>query len=90
MFMNLLQRYKNWTEKQNSKYCSDYDEWFQPYFAWNPFDTRNDFQPEILREYMYGWIGVGYAWECWSYLMRDKKYSYKLPDAFWYEINGNR
>jgi hypothetical protein len=43
-----------------------------------------------LREYMYGWMGVGYAWECWSYLMRDKKYSYELPNAFWLELNGNR
>ena len=88
--MNLLQKYKSWTEKQNRKYQSDYDEWFQPYFSWNLFDTRNDRQPEWLREYMYGWMGVSYAWECWTYWMRDMKYSYLLPSALWLELNGNR
>jgi hypothetical protein len=39
---------------------------------------------------MYGLMGVGYAWECWSYWMRDKKYYYELPNAFWLELNGNR
>ena len=39
---DFLQKYKTWTYKQNSKYYSEYAEWFQPYFAWNPFDDRND------------------------------------------------
>ena len=46
----LLQKYKTYTQKQNSKYYSEYDKWFQPHFKWNPFDDRNDWQPEILRE----------------------------------------
>lgn len=86
--MNFLQRYKTWTEKQNSKYYSDYDEWFQPCFGWNPFDYRNDWTPEWLEEWVQGFRGVSYAWEAWSYMMRDKKYSYKLPDCFWYELNN--
>jgi hypothetical protein len=88
--MNLLQQYKNWTYNLNKRYTSDYDEYFQPYFKWNPFDDRNDWQPEWVRECVYGWIGVGYAFEAYTYLMRDKKYSYPLPNAFWLEINGNR
>jgi hypothetical protein len=88
--IDLIQKYKNWTEKQNRKYYDDYTEYFQPHFRWNAFDTRNDWQPEILREYMYGLMGVGYAWECWSYWMRDKEYYYELPNAFWLELNGNR
>jgi hypothetical protein len=36
---------------------------------------------------MFGWIGIGYAFEAWSYLMTNKPYGYKLPDAFWAELN---
>lgn len=85
---NLLQKYKTYTQKLNSKYYHVDDEFFQPYFSWNLFDTRNHRQPEWLAEYMYGWMGVGCTWKCWTYLMRDKKYSYNLPDAFWLELNN--
>ena len=90
--MNLLQRYKSLTYELNKKYYCEYDEWFQPYFSWNPFDTRNDWQPKWLVEYMYGWSNFSYAWEAWSYCVGNKKYPYpyKLPDAFWLELNGIR
>jgi hypothetical protein len=85
--MNLLDRYKNWTRKQYNKYYFEYD--FKPNFKWNPFDTNNDFvfDNEKWYDFLSGWIGVGYAFEAWTYLMRDIKYSYKLPFAFWAEIS---
>ncbi len=85
--MNLLQRYKNYTQKQHNSYC--YDGVFEPNFKFNVFDTNNDwvYDLEKWREFLWGWQGVGYAWEAWSCWMRDKKYSYKLPHAFWAEIN---
>ena len=86
--MNLRQQYKTWTERQYNKYC-DYQSWeFAPHFRWNPFDDRNDFSPEWLQDWVSGLRGVSYAWEAWSYLMRDKKYSYQLPDCFWAELNN--
>lgn len=87
---DLLRNYKNWAYSQNSRHYDEDDEFFQPYFAWNPFDYRNNWQPEWLKEFMCGLSGFGYAWECWTYLMRDKKYSYQLPNAFWLELNGVR
>jgi hypothetical protein len=85
--INLRQRYKNSTRKQYNKYYFEYD--FKPNFKWNPFDTNNDFVYDNQKWYNFlcGWIGIGYAFEAWSYLMRDKKYSYKLPDAFWTELS---
>ena len=89
----ILDKYKRWVAKLNQKQRFDvYSEYFQPYFKYNPFDTRNDFVYDFadgkLREFIWGFQGIGYAWKCWSCLMRDKKYSYfKFPDVFWSEIN---
>jgi hypothetical protein len=85
--MNLLQRYKNYTRKQYNKHYFEYD--FKPHFKFNVFDTNNDFvyDNEKWRNFLWGWQGVGNAWEAWSYWMRDKKYSYKLPYAMWSELN---
>lgn len=85
--MNLLQRYKNWTQKEYDKYLDWYE--FKPHFKWNPFDVENEwvFDNKKLSGFMFGWISVGYAWESWSYWMRDMKYGYKLPDAMWSELN---
>ena len=85
--VNLLQRYKNYTQKQYNKYFFEYD--FKPHFKWNPFDTYNEwvYDLEKWRNFIWGWQSVGYAFEAWSYWMRDLKYSYKLPYAFWTEIN---
>ncbi len=84
---NLLQRYKNYTRKQYNRYCYDGD--FEPHFRWNPFDTNNDFvyDNEKWRNFIEGWRTVGYAWEAYTYWMRDMKYSYKLPHAMWCELN---
>lgn len=86
--MNLLQRYKNYTRKQYIRYC--YDDVFEPNFKFNVFDTNNDwvYDLEKWREFLWGLQSVANAWEAWSYWMRDKKYSYKLPHAMWAEING--
>jgi len=86
--INLRQRYENYTRKQYNKYFFEYD--FKPHFVWNPFDTDNEwvYDLEKWRNFIWGWQSVGYAWEAWSYWMRDLKYSYKLPDCFWTEING--
>jgi hypothetical protein len=85
--INLRQRYKNYTQKQYNMHYFEYD--FKPHFKFNPFDTNNDFvyDNEKWRNFIWGWQSVGYAWEAWSYWMRDLKYSYKLPHAMWAEIN---
>ena len=84
---NLLQRYKNYTRKQYNRYCYDGD--FEPHFRWNPFDTNNDFVYDLekWRHFIWGFQNIANAWEAWSYWMRDKKYSYKLPYAVWSELN---
>jgi hypothetical protein len=86
--INLRQRYKNWTQKQYNKHYFEYD--FKPHFTWNIFDTNNDwvYDLEKWRNFIWGWQSVGYAWEAYTYWMRDMKYSYKLPDCFWTEINS--
>ena len=85
--MNLLDRYKRWTRKQYNKYYFEYD--FKPNFKWNPFDTNNDFvfDNEKWYDFLSGWIGVGYAWESWTSLMRNVNYSHKIPEIFWAEMN---
>ena len=85
--INLRQRYKNWTQKQYNKHYFEYD--FKPHYKWNPFDTDNDwvYDNEKWRNFIWGWQSVGYAWEAYTYWMRDMKYSYKLPHAMWAEIN---
>ncbi len=85
--MNLLQRYKNYTQKQYDKYLDFYE--FKPHYKWNPFDTNNTFVYDMKKWYNFlcGWWCVGYAYEAWSYWMTDKSYDYKLPDAFWAELN---
>jgi len=86
--MNLFQRYKNYTQKEYDKYEDFYE--FKPHFRWNIFDVENSwvYDLEKWRNFMFGWIGIGYAFEAWSYLMTDKPYDYKLPDAFWAELNN--
>jgi len=85
--MNLLDRYKRWTRKQYNKYYFEYD--FKPNFKWNPFDTNNDFVFDNQKWYNFlcGWQSIGYAFEAWTYWMRDMKYSYKLPYAIWSELS---
>ena len=85
--MNILQKYKNWTRKQYNRYYDDYQ--FCPNFRFNPLDDRNDwvYDNEKLRNFIRGLHSTKYAWEAWSYWMRDMKYSYKLPVAFWNELN---
>jgi len=85
--INLRQRYKNYTRKQYNKYYYEYD--FKPNFKWNPFDTNNDFvfDNEKWYNFLCGWQGMGYAFEAWTYWMRDMNYSYKLPYVFWAELN---
>ena len=84
--MNLLQRYKNYTQKEYDKYLDFYE--FKPHYKWNIFDVENSwvYDNEKWRNFIWGWQSIGYAWEAWSYWMRDMKYSYKLPFAFWSEI----
>jgi hypothetical protein len=86
---NLLQKYKNYTQKEYDKYLDFYSYEFTPHFKWNPFDTYNDwvYDNEKWRKFIWGWQSVGYAWEAYTYWMRDMKYSYKLPYAMWSEIN---
>ena len=88
--MNLFQRYKNYTEKEYDKYLDFYSYEFKPHFKWNPFDTNNLFvyRNKKWYDFLCGWIGVGYAWEVYTYWMRDMKYSYKLPNAFWTELSN--
>ena len=85
--INLRQRYENYTRKEYNKHFFEYD--FKPHFKFNIFDTDNDwvYDNEKWRNFIWGWMSVGYAFEAWSYWMRDMKYSYKLPYAFWAEIN---
>jgi hypothetical protein len=85
--MNLLQKYKKITQKEYNKYLDNCD--FKPHFQWNPFDTENIWVYDIenWREFIWGWQCVGYTWEAWGYLMTDKSYGYKLPDAFWNQLN---
>jgi hypothetical protein len=85
--INLRQRYKNYTQKQYNRHYFEYD--FKPHFKFNIFDTNNEwvYDLEKWRNFIMGWQGVGYAWEAWSYWMTDKSYSYKLPNAFWAELN---
>jgi hypothetical protein len=85
--INLRQKYKNYTRKQYNRHYFEYD--FKPHFTWNIFDTDNEWVYDNQKWYNFlcGWIGIGYAFEAWSYWMRDKKYSYKLPDAFWTELS---
>jgi hypothetical protein len=91
--MNLLQRYKNWTRKQYDRQLGrwDGDSKFSPNFKWNPFDIDNDWAYDLAggrwREFVWGWQNVGYAWEAWSYWMRDLRYGYKIPYAFWSAVN---
>lgn len=84
---NLLQKYKKWTQKQYNKYYYEYE--FKPNFKWNIFDTNNDWVYDLnkWREFIWGWQSVGYAFEAWTYWMRDMKYQYKLPYAMWSELN---
>ena len=86
--MNLFQRYKNYTQKEYDKYVDFYE--FKPHFKWNPFDIDNEwvYHNKKWRNFIWGWQSVGYAWEAYTYWMRDMKYSYKLPCAMWSEING--
>jgi hypothetical protein len=85
--MNFLKQYKDWTNQSYEKYVDWYD--FKPHFKWNPFDIENEwvYDNEKWRNFIAGWIGVGYAWESYTYWMRGMKYDYKLPDAMWYELN---
>jgi hypothetical protein len=85
--INLRQKYKNWTQKQYNKHYYEYD--FRPYFSWNIFDIDNEwvYDLEKWRNFIRGWKSVGYAFETWSYWMTDKPYGYKLPNAFWAELN---
>ena len=87
--MNFLERYKKWSQKQYDKHLDWYD--FKPFYKWNLFDCRNDWVYDLangmIRKFIFGWQGIGYAWEAWSHWMRDMKYSYKLPNAMWDELN---
>jgi hypothetical protein len=85
--INLRQKYKTWTDKSYQKYEDFYD--FKPHFKFNIFDTDNEwvYDNEKWRNFIFGWEGVGYAWEAYTYWMRDMKYSYKLPYAMWSELN---
>ena len=84
---NLLQLYKNYTSKQYNRYCYDGD--FEPHFRRNTFDTNNHwlYDKEKGTHFVSGFQNIANAWEAWSYWMRDKKYSYKLPYAMWSEMN---
>ena len=84
--MKLLERYKTWTSKNNSKYY-DYKDEFAPHFKWNPFDYGNYWSPEWVLRMVSGLQGLRYAFDMWTDWIRDLPYYYKLPDAFWYELN---